>query len=240
MTPGHGFLVHAHEVPARDEPGDTSTTRITIDRSAGCEWLEQRVTRFAPGRSRERLHTGRHEVMYVASGRGAIEVAGKRHDLERDTGVFVAAGEPYRVENAGPDELVVVSALSAAERRADASRRRVTVRLDEQPPLPATPNREFRYVVNQDAGCLDMTQFVGLIPPGRAGLHSHTYDEVLYVLEGEGLLHMNGESHPIGSGSCLHLPPLREHSLENTGGEPMRVLGVFHPSGDPASRAHES
>ena len=54
--------------------------------------------------------------------------------------------------------------------------------------LPASPNREFRYLVNQDAGCVDVTQFVGVIPPGRAPDHSHTYDEVVYVLEGEGRL----------------------------------------------------
>jgi hypothetical protein len=28
------------------------------------------------------------------------------------------------------------------------------------------------------------------------------------------------------------------HCLENSGAENMRVLGVFHPSGDPASRAY--
>jgi mannose-6-phosphate isomerase-like protein (cupin superfamily) len=78
-----------------------------------------------------------------------------------------------------------------------------------------------------------------VIPPGRAGFHSHTYDEIVYVVEGEGILHLHGGDTPIRRGSCIHLPPLEEHCLENTGSEPMRVLGVFHPSGDPASRASE-
>jgi mannose-6-phosphate isomerase-like protein (cupin superfamily) len=94
--------------------------------------------------------------------------------------------------------------------------------------------------VNQDIGCRDVTQFVGIIPPGRAGMHSHVYDEVVYVIEGEGVLHLGGEQTPIGSGSCIHLPPLVEHCLENTGANEMRVLGVFYPQGDPASRATES
>ena len=72
-------------------------------------------------------------------------------------------------------------------------------------------------------------------------MHSHTYDEVIYVVEGEGFLHVDGEEpKALASGSCIHLPPLLEHSLENVGDVPMRVLGVFHPSGDPASRASES
>ena len=115
--------------------------------------------------------------------------------------------------------------------------RRVTVPYADQPPLPASPNREFRYLVNQDAGCLDITQFVGLIPPGKAPEHSHTYDEVIYVIEGEGVFHVGGTERPIGPGTCIHLPPLVPHCLENKGDRDLRVLGVFHPSGDPASRA---
>ena len=85
-----------------------------------------------------------------------------------------------------------------------------------------------------------MTQFVGIIPPGRAGMHSHVYDEVVYVITGEGVLHIGGKETPIGSGTCIHLPPLVELCLENTGANEMRVLGVFYPQGDPASRATES
>ena len=103
--------------------------------------------------------------------------------------------------------------------------------------LPASPNREFRFLVDHSVGCRDVTQFVGVIPPGRAPLHSHTYDEIVYVIEGDGILHMNDGESPLGPGSCVHPPPLHEHSLENTGAQPMRVLGVFHPAGDPASRA---
>ena len=239
MGSGHGYHVHADDVEAHGIAGDTAATRVTIDGSSGCERLEQRITRFAPGRSRERRDGERHEVMYVVSGHGTLDVAGEPYPLEPDTGAFIAAGETYSVENPGSDELVVVSVLSPAAQQPDGSRRRVTVRFADQPPLPASPDREFRYLVNEDAGCRDVTQFVGLIPPGWPGLHSHTYDEVVYVIEGEGVLHLNGDRRPLGPGSCIHLPPLREHALENTGSRPMRVLGVFHPSGDPASRACE-
>jgi mannose-6-phosphate isomerase-like protein (cupin superfamily) len=65
------------------------------------------------------------------------------------------------------------------------------------------------------------------------------YDEVIYVVEGVGTLHMDGKSTPIAPGSCIHLPPRIPHSLENHGPGPMRVLGVFHPAGDPAGRVSE-
>ena len=234
-----GYVVAESAVDERRENGDTASVRTTIDSSAGCERLVQRVIRFAPGRSRPRRLGDRQEVLFVASGEGAIRVGGETHRLEPMTGVYLAAGEEYEVDSAGPGELLVVSVTAPQEH--DAPPRRRTVRWDERPSLPASPNREFRFLVNEDAGCLDVTQFVGIIPPGRAGMHSHTYDEVVYVLEGEGILHFDGrESTPIGPGSCIHFPPLREHSLENVGDIPLRVLGVFHPSGDPASRAYEA
>jgi mannose-6-phosphate isomerase-like protein (cupin superfamily) len=233
-----GYVVSANEVAARREPGDTVEERITIDASTGCERLEQRVLRVGSGRSHPRSAEGVQEVLYVAAGRGTLRLHGDTHGLEPDTGVFVTDGETYELENAGPDELVLVSVRAPAEELV--GERKVTVRYDEQPTLPATAGREFRYLVNQDAGCRDVTQFVGVIPPSRAPLHSHTYDEVVYVVEGEGVLHLGGGRTPISAGSCIHLPPLVEHCLENSGERVMRVVGVFHPSGDAAAaRVHE-
>jgi mannose-6-phosphate isomerase-like protein (cupin superfamily) len=234
-----GYVVAESAVDERRDDGDTASVRTTIDSSAGCERLVQRVIRFAPGRSRPRRLGDRQEVLFVVAGEGAIRVGGETHRLEPLTGAYVAAGEEYAVDATGPEQLVVVSVTAPSEHEAPPRRR--IVRWAERPSLPASPNREFRYLVNQDTGCLDVTQFVGVIPPGRAGMHSHTYDEVVYVLDGEGILHLDGrEPTPIGPGSCIHLPPLREHSLENVGDVPLRVLGVFHPSGDPASRAYEA
>ena len=232
-----GFVVAEQQVEPRSEVGDTVEARVTIDASVGCERLEQRVLRFAPGVSRPRRSEGGEELLYVAAGSGTLRLGDSRHDLEPDTGAYVADGETWAIENAGPEELVVVSVRAPAANGAEPERRKVTVRYADQPALPASPNREFRYLVNEDAGCLDVTQFVGVIPPGRAPMHSHTYDEVVYVVEGEGVLHIGGKETSLAPGTCIHLPPLVMHCLENVGGTPMRVMGVFHPSGDPASRA---
>ena len=232
-----GFVIAEQEVDGVRAPGDTAEVRTTIDASRGCERLEQRVIRFAPGRSAER-GDGRQEVLFVVSGRGVLHLVGTGHPLEPGMGVFVAPGESYSVE--APEELHVVSVSAPPSENGVGEQRRVTVRYEDQPVLPASPNREFRYLVNQDAGCLDITQFVGIIPPGRAPEHSHTYDEVVYILEGNGVYHIAGEDFALAPGTCLHLPPYVRHCIENTGTKDMKVLGVFHPSGDPASRAFES
>jgi quercetin dioxygenase-like cupin family protein len=232
-----GFVIAERDVESVRADGDTAEVRTTIDASRGCERLEQRVIRFAPGRSIERGDDRRQEVLFVVSGRGTLHLEGAEHQLEPWSGVFVAAGERYTIET--PEGVTIVSVSAPASEHGVGNGRRVIVRFDDQPALPATPNREFRYLVNQDAGCLDVTQFVGVIPPGRAPEHSHSYDEVVYILEGNGVYHIAGELFPLAPGTCLHLPPHVRHCLENTGNSNMKVLGVFHPSGDPASKAFE-
>ena len=233
-----GFVVAEHEVTGEARPGDTAAVRVTIGPGSSSEHLEQRVERFGRGRSAARVLNRSQEVLYVVSGRGLLRIGGRTYELEPDVGAYVVAGEAYEIGNDSDEELVIVCVRAPQDEHARLDPDRRTVRFADREPLPAKPNREFRYLVNQDVGCPDMTQFIGQIPPGRAPMHSHTYDEVIYVVEGEGILHLGGAETPIEPGSCIHLPPLEEHCLENTGEGTMRVLGVFHPSGDPASRAN--
>ncbi|HEX9351742.1 MAG TPA: cupin domain-containing protein [Gaiellaceae bacterium] len=232
-----GFVTSEDAVEPLRADGDTAAERVTIDRSSGSERLEQRVIRFAPGRSKARRLDRAQQVLYVAAGRGTLLVEGDAHDLEPDTGAYVAAGESYEVENPGPDELVVVAVSLPQENGSARAPSQRTVRHADRPTLPAGEERRFRYLADREVGSYDVTQFLGVIDPSRAPDHGHVYDEVIYVVEGEGTLHLDGTSTSIGPGSCIHLPPLVEHCLENHGPGPMRVLGVFHPAGDPAGRA---
>jgi mannose-6-phosphate isomerase-like protein (cupin superfamily) len=225
--------------PATEED-DTAETRTTFDRAGGCERLEQRVVRYGPGRSRPRSLANQQEVLYVTSGRGTLRLDGDEHALEPGTGVFLASGETYEIDNGGAEPLTVVSVLAPQEHAVPAARRRVTVRFADQEELRADENRTYRYLVNEDAGCADVTQFLGIVEPCRAPDHSHPYDEVGYIVEGHGYAHVGGRSTPIGPGSCFHLPPQEVHCIENTGPGVMRILGVFHPSGSPASRTYDA
>ena len=233
------FVVDEAGVEPVREEGDTASVRVTFDESNGCDRLEQRVVRYAPGRSHERTLSGRQEVMFVVAGEGELDLAGERHQIGPETGVFVGPGETYAVENPGPGELLVVSVVAPEDRAEAAGERKVTVRFADRPELPASSERTFRYLVNEDAGCFDVTQFLGIVQPSKAPMHSHPYDEVGFIVEGEGIAHIGGRSTPIRAGSCFHLPPEEVHCIENSGTGVMRILGVFHPSGSPASRTYE-
>src|SRR2546426_473082 len=240
MAAGTSFVVNENDLePVRDD-GDTATVRVAFDAANGCERLEQRLIRFAAGRSAERTLAGQQEVLYIVDGRGRLDLDGRTHELEPNMGVYLAAGETYAVENNGPQDLHVLSVLASEDRAEAGGERKVTVRFDDQPELEASIERSFRYLVNEDAGCFDVTQFMGIVQPSKAPFHSHTYDEVGYIVAGEGIAHVGGRSFPLRPGSCFHLPPNEVHCIENAGDGPMHILGVFHPSGSPANRlAHE-
>jgi mannose-6-phosphate isomerase-like protein (cupin superfamily) len=235
-----GCVVHEGELQANTRNGDTAARAVAIDSSNGSSVLELHLARYGPGRSSPHTLEGIQEIMYTTSGRGSLTVDGESHELEPGTAAYLTAGESYVVDNPGPEDLVIVSATapqSADEAQVPTAR---TVRYADQPTLPASGDREFRYLVTDEVGCRDATQFYGVIAPGRAPDHSHVYDEVIYVLEGEGVLHGGGEDRSVTAGSCIHLPPFFVHSLENSGDTPMRIVATFHPSGDPASRAYEA
>jgi mannose-6-phosphate isomerase-like protein (cupin superfamily) len=229
------FVVDEADVEPVREDGDTASSRLTFE----VEHLEQRVIRFAPGASRERTAGSRHELLYAVSGSGELELEGERHELEPGTAAFVTPGESWSVENHGPDELLLVAVSATADLPVDESRRKRIVRFDDQPEHTASVERTFRYLVNEDAGCLDVTQFIGIVQPSKAPFHSHPYEELGYILQGEGVAHLGGRSVPLRPGSCFHLPPEKVHCIENVGPGPMHILGVFHPSDSPANRVYE-
>jgi mannose-6-phosphate isomerase-like protein (cupin superfamily) len=234
-----GYVVHEEELQAKAQNDDTAARAVAIDSTNGSSVLALHLARYGPGRSSPHTLEGVQEIMYAVSGEGSLTVAGESHELEPGTAAYLTAGESYEIDNSGPEELLIVSA-TAPQDAGDAQATARTVRYADQPTLPASGDREFRYLVTDEVGCKDATQFFGVIAPGRAPDHSHVYDEVIYVLEGEGVFHGGGEDRPVRAGSCIHIPPFFVHSLENSGESPMRIVATFHPSGDPASRAYEA
>ena len=219
--------------------GSSDGSAITMSSANGSTVLEQRAARILPGASASWRVAGAHEVMFVADGRGTLRVGGETHALEPETGVFATEGDEVAIENTGDDPLDLVAVRTPAEHAPPRGHRR-TVRYVDRPALSAGIGREFRLLVDEDTGCRDATQFVGVIPPGRAAMHNHAYDEVAFIVEGDGAVHWeDGTSIPVSRGSCIHFPRRVLHSLENQGSTPMRVMGVFHPAGSPAEGVDE-
>ena len=224
------YRLSERDVVTEQAPGDSVEIRPLFDEATGCRLFSQRVLRFAPGRSRERLVTASDEVLFVLDGTGTVDADGDEQRVGRGAGVFVAAGTPWAVE--AREEIRALSVLVHEPESAPA--RAAVVDTGDDVGRAATAGRQFRLGVGPQVGCASVTQFVGVIPRGRAPDHFHTYDEVVYVLEGTGTLHIGGETAPLEPAAAVHLPARLVHSLENTGTGDMLVLGVFRPAGSPA------
>ena len=219
-----------------DAPAN-SAQRSTLGDATGFPVLEQTVIALSPGGSISREPGECEEVLFVLSGGGSLALGETEHRLEPEAGVYLAPGESAQLRAAGAEPLRLVSVRipePAADEEATGERSIVRA-LEGQEAQDATGEREFRIVADPDCGLRSATHFVGYIPPGRAPVHFHTYDEVIYVLDGQGVLHAGGSSTPISAGSCIQLPARSLHCLENTGASVMRVQAVFRPAGSPAS-----
>ena len=199
--------------------------------------LVRRLVSVAPGSRFEGAAGSGGELWFVIAGSGRLDAGGlQAATLGRDTGVWVPPGARYRL-HADQDVLLDAVALPAGPRapEAPAAARLSQLRDCE---VERTGDRRFRVVLGPGRGCEAATQFVGEIPPGRAPEHSHPYDEMVLVLQGEGVAHIRGAGgdRPLAPGTRLHLPPGRPHCLENTGMGTLVVLGVFHPGGSPAQK----
>jgi quercetin dioxygenase-like cupin family protein len=187
---------------------------------------------------------GGGELWFVIRGSGRLDVDGAPGPaLVPDRGLWMPAGAGYRVEcdTAGGLRLDIVALPAtrtwpAASTRPKAHGAGMLSRDLRDCPVETTGDRKFRVLFGPGRDCAAATQFVGEIPPGRAPMHSHPYDEVVLVLQGTGVAHAGGADRALSAGTCLHLPPGLPHCLQNTGSQVMRVLGVFHPADSPAAK----
>lgn len=236
-----------------------------IGRASGAEAISLRVMEFAPGLSPTVVNHQSDQVLYVLEDNrdpprvdrnrvsptpGSINflIDDRCYEIGSDTGIFIRPEQTFAVENLGPDSIVMISSRcpdpggptrfhepSISRSRESSGATPPFVRLADRRPQP-TADRWYRVLVDDEVGSLQVTQFVGSIPPGRAPDHFHKYEEVLFILKGSGRLWARETNTPIAAGSCIFLPKGQVHCVENTGQSELRLMGVFYPAGSPSVR----
>lgn len=236
-----------------------------IGKANGAQAISLRVMEFAPGLSPGVRNGDCDEILYVVSsdlsdadqdqastarvnGSFSLLIDRVRQDVTSDTGVYIRPNQTFALDNNGPELVVVISVRCPDPNRAQefvnrssitpvsqSEDRKPFVRLWDRAP-ESTADRWYRVLVDDEVGSQEVTQFVGSIPPGRAPDHFHTYEEVLFILKGEGRMWAGETNTPIGVGSCIYLPKRQVHCVENTGQGELRLLGVFYPAGSPSVR----
>jgi quercetin dioxygenase-like cupin family protein len=180
---------------------------------------------------------GADTLLYVAAGEGSLDLEGT-HPLEAGGTAFVAAGESGVVRAKSYLRVVRATVGPGADRHAPLGDRERVVASDGAKDDRATGARSFRVLLGPHNGSTRATLFLGFVPPGKAPWHYHLYDEIVWVPDGPGRLHLDSgaAAEELGPGSAFRLRPREIHVVENTSPDrPLTILGLFTPAGSPSA-----
>ena len=222
-----------------------------IGREHGAEAISLRILEIASGVSPSVRNRDCDEVLYLLNGGQAttVFIDGRAYEVHSDSGIYLQPKQTLTVRNNGSEPIVMISSrCPEPESTIDFGPPLTSTPSDVAPPSPSpivsladrapqqTADRWYRVLVDDEIGSTQVTQFVGSIPPGRAPDHFHSYEEVLFILKGEGRMWAGATNTSISEGSCIYLPKGHVHCVENTGAGELRLLGVFYPAGSPSVR----
>jgi quercetin dioxygenase-like cupin family protein len=181
-------------------------------------------------------HEDADTLVYVAAGLGLIELGEDAIVLEPQSAALVLAGEKRTLVALDDGiELVSASVGSDVDLHAPMGAREHVVKLGAADAQHATGARSFQILFGPHNGSTRATLFAGYIPPGKSPWHYHLYDEIVWVPDGPGRLHVADSTAELGPGSAFRLRPRQVHILENLGTEEMTIIGVFTPAGSPSA-----
>ena len=226
-----------------------------VGRATGAHAISLSVMEFAPGTSPAMQNSDCDQILYLlneevgARGNGWLaNIDGRSYEISADSGIYIRPKQTFAINNRSSDRLTIISSQCpdpdraprfidepAIQSAAESGNGSAIVRLSDQKAQP-TADRWYRVLIDERVGSTQVTQFVGSIPPGRAPDHFHQYEEVLFILRGEGRMWAGESNTAIAAGSCIYLPKGQVHCVENTGAGELRLLGVFYPAGSPSVR----
>ena len=157
----------------------------------------------------------------LAAGSAALVLAGEQAELRAE-----ASGLGAVLATVGPD----------ADRHAPLGPRETVARIDDAETSAATGARSFQVLFGPHNGSTRATLFVGFVPPGLTPWHFHQYDEIVWIPDGPGRLHLGDEVEELAAGAAFRLRPREVHIVENASADrELTIVGVFTPAGSPAA-----
>jgi CDGSH-type Zn-finger protein/mannose-6-phosphate isomerase-like protein (cupin superfamily) len=211
--------------------------------ASGALFQSQFYAEAAQGASPVISADGRHTVLFVTEGEGAVEIGGRRFAVGARTGVYVRPSEAYRLHNDGVAPLKVFISNGPGSEDLAWLDRMPTSFETQYPHRCATidpsqrhkmAERYYQLLVNREHGSAVVTQFIGNIPLSKAEPHRHLYEESLIFLNGEGVVWTETTKTTVVAGDVLFLPRKLLHSVQCTTPGGFDVLGVIYPGDNPS------
>lgn len=73
-----------------------------------------------------------------------------------------------------------------------------------------------------------------IVEPGKTSQpHRLRVSEVYYILEGEGIMHIDDESAKVRPGQAVYIPPGSRQNIKNTGSSDLKFLCIVDPAWRP-------
>ena len=83
-------------------------------------------------------------------------------------------------------------------------------------------------LVGGDTGADRLLAGMTVLPPGASiPLHTHSSEEFILILEGDGICETEEDSHRLGPLDATYVPAGIQHRFLNVGDGPMRILWVY-------------
>ena len=90
-----------------------------------------------------------------------------------------------------------------------------------------------RELLHPDKADLDIRYSLAhaVVPPGQTTMpHSLRTSEVYYILEGEGMMHINDETARVRPGQAVYIPPNSRQYIRNNGKTDLVFLCIVDPA----------
>ncbi len=92
---------------------------------------------------------------------------------------------------------------------------------------------KLRELLHPDKADIDIRYSLAhaIVRPGQtATLHSLKTSEVYYIMEGEGIMHIDEESSKVHSGAAIYIPPGSKQYIHNSGKTDLVFLCIVDPA----------
>lgn len=88
-----------------------------------------------------------------------------------------------------------------------------------------------RWLITQEDGAPYFAMRLFEVQPGcNSPHHQHWWEHEIFILDGTGIVEIDGQEHPIGPGTAILIPGGSLHRLVNTGDAVLRFLCLIpHP-----------
>lgn len=98
---------------------------------------------------------------------------------------------------------------------------------------PAMKSVEKQILIGPEQGWADyVMRLFTLGKEGYAPRHHHPWPHIMYVVEGEGNLFMEGKDYPLRAGSVTYVPSECDHQVSNTSDLPFVFICIVPKEGD--------